>query len=626
MLESIKSPQELHNMDYRQLNFLAQEIRDNIIATVGENGGHLGANLGVVELTIALHSVLNSPTDKIVWDVGHQCYPHKLLTGRYSEFKTLRKNNGISGFPRPDESEHDSFGVGHSSTSISAAAGMAVARDLQQKDHSVVAVIGDGALTGGMALEALNHVGQLETDIVVILNDNAMSIAGNVGALSEYLNRLRLDPTLFRVRADLEAFIKRIPAIGESMSKLGSSMKDAVKSLLPGQLFEELGFSYFGPFDGHNISLMQKAIHDGIKRRGPVLIHVLTRKGKGYAPAEANPTKYHGVGPKVMIECELPTVTHDSYSSIFGRKLVDLAANEPKIVAITAAMQDGTGLNTFANTYPDRFFDVGIAEQHALTFGAGLAKQGMKPVVAIYSSFLQRGYDQIIHDIAMQNLPVVIAIDRAGVVGDDGPTHQGIYDISLLRNIPNLTILSPKNGIELKAMLDWALHNSGPTAIRYPKGLTESYGNLAFTEKQIPAELLRPGQDCMIFAIGNMVEPALQAAEILRGDLECGVLNIRSLKPLHKQLLHTWADKTKCIFTVEDHVVTGGFGSSIAEMFSASDARVYSFGYPDHPIEQASIAQLHEYYGLTAQGIAEQIKSKYYSLQRQPVLVKGDYQ
>lgn len=609
MLENIQSPQELHELSLVELTELAEEIRQKIISTVVTTGGHLGANLGVVELTLALHSVLNSPEDKIIWDVGHQCYPHKLITGRYDDFDSLRQKHGISGFPSPTENPHDCFGVGHSSTSISAATGMAIARDLQNRNFVVAAVIGDGALTGGLAFEALNHAGQLDTDLVVVLNDNAMSIANNVGALNNYLSELRLDPKLWRARTELENFIKRIPAVGEMMSKFGLTLKDTIKSLLPGQLFEELGFSYFGPFDGHNIRQLQRAIKDGILRGGPVIIHAVTQKGKGYAPAEEEPSKYHGLRPSDKNTSKLNTTVSTSFSSVFGESLVEFADQDQRIVAITAAMKDGTGLTEFANKFPERFFDVGIAEQHALTFAAGLATQGLKPVIAVYSTFLQRAYDQIIHDICLQNLPVILAIDRSGVVGDDGPTHHGIFDLSYLRHIPNLTILAPRNGDELKAMLKWALAQTGPIAIRYAKADTSIAKELSFAEEQqIPIEVLTYGSSCAILAVGNMVDVALEAAAILEPDIKCSVVNVRSLKPLDRSTILAAASQVDLIYTIEDNVIAGGFGSSILELFAEqSRKRIINLGYPDQFIPQARIDELHRMYDLTAEGLAKKI-------------------
>lgn len=605
MLESIKSPQDIQHLSLAELDSLAQEIRAKIIKTVTKTGGHLGANLGVVELTIALHLVLDSPRDKIVWDVGHQSYPHKLLTNRYQEFASLRQLGGISGFPLPQESPHDIFGVGHSSTSISAALGIANARDLKGEDYKVVAVIGDGALTGGIAFEALNHTGQLDTDLVVILNDNAMSIAKNVGALNDYLSKLRLDPTLSKVRLDLENLLRRIPAIGGSVSRLTLSLKDAIKGLLPGQLFEELGFSYFGPFDGHNIRQVQRAIGDGINRGGPVLIHVVTQKGRGYTPAEKNPTLYHGLGPSYSRNQSASM----SFSDVFGETMEEIAEKDKRLVAVTAAMEDGTGLKKFAKRFPNRIFDVGIAEQHALTFAAGMANQGLRPVVAIYSTFLQRGYDQLLHDICLQKLPVIIAIDRSGVVGEDGPTHHGVFDISYLNHIPNLTLLAPKDGAELKAMLNWAFNQSGPVAIRYPRGQTASEPSVSFSvENPIPSEVLVEGSEVVILAVGNMVHSALKAAQLLEPDHKTRVVNMRTLKPLSQESLNSLTDNAALICVVEDNVVTGGFGSYVATVYGNSDRRVISLGYPDSFIPQGRIEQLHEMYALTPADIANSIK------------------
>lgn len=606
LLEQISSPKDLKKLSLAELDVLAEEIRRLIIATVEQTGGHLGANLGVVELTIALHYVLNSPEDKIIWDVGHQCYPHKLLTGRMRRFDTLRQWEGVSGFPRRCESEHDHFGAGHSSTSISAAAGMAIARDLQGEDYNVVAVIGDGALTGGMAFEALNHIGSLKRDIVVILNDNEMSITNNVGALSDYLSRLRLDTTLYRAREELTAFMSRIPAIGSPMTKLTMSLKEALKNMLPGQLFEELGFTYSGPFDGHNIPQLKKAISDGINRHGPVLIHVHTQKGKGFAPAEEDPSKYHGIGP-----VSLGKPKSISYSEVFGKTLVQLGQKNPNVVAITAAMRDGTGLGEFAEVFPDRFFDVGIAEQHALTMAAGMAAQGLRPVVALYSTFLQRGYDQVIHDICLQGLPVVIAVDRAGVVGDDGPTHHGVFDLSFLRHIPGLTILSPSSGRELCSMLTWALKQNSPVAIRYPRGVTVP----CFDPEPLPADEpvrsleVRTGRDCVILAVGNMVDAALASAELLQPEIECSVVDIRSVKPLDEELILRLARLTRHVITIEDNVLAGGFGSSILELLSSERGIViHRIGYPDEFIPQGPIPHLWDEYGLTPESIAQTIR------------------
>ncbi|MCK9525739.1 MAG: 1-deoxy-D-xylulose-5-phosphate synthase [Limnochordia bacterium] len=608
LLDRIKSPEDIKKLDVHSLQLLAGEIRAHIISTVEETGGHLGANLGVVELTLALHSVLSTPRDKIIWDVGHQCYTHKLITGRKDRFHTLRQWQGLSGFPLPSESEHDPFGVGHSSTSISAAAGMTIARDLKGEDYRVVAVIGDGALTGGMAFEALCHIGSLGKDLVVILNDNAMSITKNVGALSDYLGRIRSDSTLYRAREDLSLFLRRVPLVGKPLAQVAHKFKVALKNMLPGQLFEDLGFAYLGPFDGHNISRLQRAITSGIDRGGPVLIHVYTQKGRGHALAEEDPQRYHGVGPlKVIGNGRKETL---SYSQVFGKALEELAEKNPKVVAITAAMADGTGLGKFAKRFPDRLFDVGIAEQHALTLAAGMAKEGLRPVVAIYSTFLQRGYDQIIHDLALQKLPVVIGIDRAGVVGDDGPTHHGVFDISFLRAIPNMTLLAPSSGNELAAMLVWAFEQSGPVAIRYPRGDAGlERAELHFDPMDpVPAVTVKMGHDAVIFAIGPMVEVALEAARLLGPECSCGVVNVRSIKPLDGSL-RRMAHGKKAVVTLEDHVIAGGFGSSVLELLRDEvDVKVECIGYPDSFVPQGSVDRLHEEYGLSVNHVVMTVR------------------
>lgn len=611
LLTRISTPEDIKRLDLPSLEQLAREIRARIIATVETNGGHLGANLGVVELTLALHSVLSTPRDKIIWDVGHQCYTHKLITGRQDRFHTLRQWEGLSGFPVPAESPYDHFGVGHSSTSISAAAGMVIARDLKGEDFKVVAVIGDGALTGGMAFEALNHIGSLGKDIMVILNDNEMSITNNVGALSDYLGRIRSDTRLYEAREGLAAFLRRAPVVGPPLAKLARGVKVTLKHMLPGQLFEELGFAYLGPFNGHDIGELQRVIAAGLRRRGPVLLHVHTQKGRGYAPAEKSPHRYHGVGPsQVSRGNDGPT-----FSQVFGDSLVKLAEKDPRIVAITAAMRDGTGLGPFAQAFPDRFFDVGIAEQHAVTLAAGMAKEGLRPVVAIYSTFLQRGFDQVIHDVALQGLPVVLAVDRAGVVGDDGATHQGIFDLSFLRAVPGLTILAPRNGGELAAMLSWALEHRGPVVIRYPRadaGRLVHHPPFAAGRPICPEEV-KSGKDGVVFASGPMVDVALTAAESLEPELSFAVVNVRCLKPLDAAFIREMTRDKGCVVTLEDHVLAGGFGSSILEILheelgNEAPLRVIRLGYPDRFVPHGPIARLHEEFGLTSPQVAEALR------------------
>ena len=620
LLDTIDSPQDLKGLSIDELERLAAEIREEIVRTVSRNGGHLGANLGAVELAIALHSVLDSPKDKVIWDVGHQAYPHKLLTGRRDRFHTLRQEGGISGFPRMSESPHDAFGVGHAGTSISAALGYAVARDRLGEKYAVACVTGDGALTAGMAFEALNNAGDLGVDLVVIVNDNEMSIAPNVGALSAYLARLRMDKTLRRARDEIESLIKRIPAIGGSVVKSAERLKESLFNMIsPGAFFESLGFSYYGPMDGHNIAVMQRVIRDAVQRGGPVLIHAVTQKGRGYAPAEKDPGKMHalkpvaqGVQAKVNPGPKGPKAP--SYSQVVGETLVRLAAEDRRIVGITAAMPDGTGLDRLAAAFPDRFFDVGIAEQHAVTFAAGLACAGMKPVVAIYSTFLQRGYDQVIHDVCLQGLPVTFAIDRAGLVGDDGPTHHGAFDVAFLRTTPNIIVMAPKDENELRHMLKTAVEAGRPAAVRFPRGTGLG---VPFDEELqcLPigkAELLREGGDVAIFALGSMVAPALEAARRLEEDgVACAVVNARFAKPLDRNLLLELAARIGRIVTVEEHALSGGFGSAVLEALSDAGvhARVKRLGIPDVFVEHASPESQLRSCGLTPDGIAAACRS-----------------
>lgn len=608
LLEGISSPRDLKRLNTDALYELAGEIREVIVETVSKTGGHLGASLGVVELTLALHSVLDAPRDVIVWDVGHQAYPHKLLTGRYKVFHTLRQAGGVSGFPRMSESEYDAFGVGHAGTSISAALGYAIARDRKGEKHAVVTVTGDGALTAGMAFEALNHAGHLGTDLVVILNDNEMSIAPNVGALSAYLTKLRMDKTLRKAREDLENLLRRIPAIGDTMVKSVEKMKESLISMVtPGGVFEGLGFSYYGPIDGHDIALLQRVIRDAVDRGGPVLLHVVTQKGRGYKPAEADPGKMHAMKPAG--KGAAPSAP--SYSKVVGETLVRLASEDPAVVGITAAMPDGTGLDALAKARPSQFFDVGIAEQHAVTFAAGLACAGMKPVVAIYSTFLQRAYDQVIHDVCLQNLPVTFAIDRAGLVGDDGPTHHGAFDLAYLRTVPNIVVMAPKDENELRHMLKTAVEHKGPAALRYPRG---SGRGVPLDEELSPlpigrAEVLREGDDVALLAIGSMVYPALEAAEALSArGVEASVVNARFCKPLDSAVVLGMAARCGKIVTVEEGALQGGFGAAVLELLADRGmwgVKVKRLGIPDRFIEHADHwAQLEEA-GLTPEGIVK---------------------
>lgn len=599
ILDSINSPADLKNLTYKELEVLSQELRDYVIKVVSENGGHLASNLGVVELTLALHRVFDTPKDKIIWDVGHQSYIHKIVTGRRESFVNLRKRGGISGFPKREESVYDVFETGHSSTSISAALGMAKARDLAGDDYSVAAVIGDGALTGGMAFEALNHAGDFPTNFIVILNDNKMSISHNIGGLSNYLSKLRTEPAYFRMKSDIEALLNKIPVVGKSMFKLAERLRDWLKYLVvPGIFFEELGFKYFGPIDGHDIKKLEDVIKRAKSYNGyPVLLHVVTVKGKGYSIAEDKPQKYHGISPFFVENGELKTKSvQKTYSDIFGDTLTELAEKNDKIVAVSAAMCEGTGLAGFASKYKNRFFDVGIAEQHATTFCAGLAATGLRPVFAVYSTFLQRAYDQILHDVCMQNLNVVFAIDRAGIVGSDGETHQGVFDITYLRHIPNITIMSPKDGRELSDMLKFALTLEGPSAIRYPRGNAREFEYPYTPLQHGKSEVLMEGEDGVIIAEGNMFFRALEVCERLKNaEKNFTLINARFIKPLDEKLLLELSKKFKIIYTIEDNIISGGFGSSIIELFSRSraDVDVRIIGYDDSFIPHGEKEELY---------------------------------
>lgn len=610
LLDTIDSPQDIKGLRLDELERLATEIRETIVETVSQTGGHLGANLGVVELTLAIHSVLDSPNDKIVWDVGHQTYPHKLLTGRRERFHTLRQEGGISGFPRMVESEHDAFGVAHAGTSISAALGYALARDRRGESHAVVCVIGDGALTAGIAFEALNNAGDLGTDLVVILNDNEMSIAPNVGALSAYFTRLRMDKTLRKAREDIEGLLRRIPAIGGPMVKSVERVKESLFNMItPGAFFESLGFSYYGPMDGHNIGVMQRVLRDAIARKGPVLIHAVTQKGRGYKPAEEDPGKLHALRPAGSGKSG--GVSLPSYSRIVGETLVRLAQEDRSVVGITAAMPEGTGLDLLAAAAPQQYIDVGIAEQHAVTLAGGLACGGLKPVVAIYSTFLQRAYDQIVHDICIQNLPVAFVIDRAGLVGDDGPTHNGTFDLAYLRTLPNMVVMAPKDENELRHMMKTAVSWDGPIAVRFPRG--SGYGVPLDSQLNIlpigKAEVLKTGDDVVILALGSMVYPAVEAAQRLaQKGIAATVVNARFAKPLDAPLFLELAARIGRVVTVEEHALMGGFGSAVLETFTdagLTNVKVKRLGIPDRFIEHAKPDVQLAWCGLTAEGIAE---------------------
>jgi len=617
VLDTIEQPQDLKKLSFSQLEKLAGEIRHLIIQTIAKNGGHLAPNLGVVELTLALHKVFDSPKDKFIWDVGHQAYIHKILTGRRTKFGSIRQLNGISGFPKRNESQHDAFGTGHSSTSLSAALGLALARDLSGQKSHVLAIIGDGSLTGGQAFEALNHAGHLGTRMTVILNDNEMSIAKNVGALSEYLSKMRTTSTYSKVKHDIEYLLRRIPAIGDSVAKTAERVKDSLKYLLvPGVFFEELGFTYLGPIDGHNINSLIEVLQQTKNIDGPVLIHVITQKGKGYQPAECNAAQFHGVGPFCVETGAISKSNgNPTYTGVFGDTLIKLAESDPNIVAITAAMPEGTGLKKFASQYPKRFWDVGIAEQHAVTMAAGLAAAGKKPVVALYSTFLQRAYDQVLHDVCLQKLPVIFALDRAGIVGEDGPTHHGVFDFSFLRHIPNIIVMAPKDEAELRNMMTTAVHTNAPVAIRYPRGsgtgadITKELEILPVGKAE---ELIHEGTMALL-AIGAMVDPCLQAAGLLaQKGISCRVINARYLKPLDGELIRRLARETGAIVTVEDNSLAGGFGSAVLEYINTNNlnwVKILRLGWSDQFIEQGSRSELLAKYGMTPEGIAESVYS-----------------
>lgn len=607
----MKLPEDLKNLKIAELEELAAEIRNYMIRTVADTGGHLAPNLGVVELALALHSTFQSPRDRIIWDVGHQSYPHKLLTGRWDRFPTLRRYRGLSGFPKPAESEHDPFGTGHSSTSISAALGLALARDFYGGNYKVIAVIGDGAFTGGMAYEALNHAGHVKTDLIVILNDNKMSISSNVGAMSDYLGRIRSDPKYSRLKAEFEQMLNRVPLVGKKMVESAERLRGGLKYLItPGMIFEELGLTYFGPVDGHNIAALKRTLRQAARMKGPVLVHVLTEKGKGYHYAEAAPERFHGIGP-FDLDNGLPRSKKKSltYTEVFGNTMLKLAAENPKIVALTAAMAGGTGLSRFAELYPQRFYDVGIAEQHAAGLAAALAAGGLKPVFAVYSTFLQRAYDQMIHDVCLQKLPVVFAIDRAGIVGEDGETHQGIFDLSYLRSIPGMAVMAPRNEDELQHMLYTALHGApGPSALRYPRDKGEG---VALKEPHLlpwgQGELLREGKDLLVAAAGTVANAALAAAERLFNEegIDAAVINARFVKPLDEKLILEWAARCGRLLTVEENTLVGGFGSAVLELLSKRGLvlPVRRLGIDDRFVEQGPRSLVLSLYGLDAEGI-----------------------
>ena len=612
MLSQINSPKDLKLLNPSQLPKLSKQIRRKMIHTVSKTGGHLASSLGAVELAIALHYIFNSPKDKLIWDVGHQAYAHKILTGRQKRFHTLRQYQGLSGFPNRQESEHDIMGVGHASTSLSTALGIAEARDQKKENFHVVPIIGDGALTGGLVWEALNQIGYLRSNIIVILNDNEMSISPNVGAISKYLNRLIIDPNYNRLRRKARNLLKSVP-LGSLAIKTVKHTEGSIKSFLfPSSLFEELGFKYIGPINGHNLNELIDTFKKTTALGGPILIHTITKKGKGYKHAEKNATKFHGISSFTISNGKKNKKSKNiTYTEVFARTLNRLAAKNKKLIAITAAMPDGAGLIKFKEKFPNRFYDVGIAEEHAVTFAAGLAIQDLRPVCAIYSTFLQRAYDQIVHDIALQNLPVIFMLDRGGLVGADGPTHHGCFDFSYLRHIPNLVIMAPKDENELQHMIKTAEnYDKGPIACRYPRG--EGYGiNLDRNLKPIKigqGEKLKDGQDLAIIAIGSMVYPSLQAAlKLQKSGISAQVINARFVKPLDKKLI-LQAAKCKRILTVEENTIQGGFGSAVSEFLSSQkNLEIYHLGIPDKFIEHGAVDQLKKNIGLNTDGIVKKV-------------------
>ncbi len=618
LLDTINSPQDIKDFNLNELNQLATEIRERIVTTVAKSGGHLAPSLGVVELTIALHYIFDTPKDKIVWDVGHQSYAHKLLTGRREQFHTLRQQDGISGFPKIKESVHDALDTGHSSTSISAALGMSTAMDIENREGKVIAVIGDGSMTAGLAFEGLNNAGSLRKDLIVILNDNEMSISPNVGALSSFLSRKLTSRFATRIKTEVEAFLKRSD-LGENIWAAMKRGEDSLKSLFtPGMLFEALQFEYVGPIPGHQIDALIETINNVQNIPGPILVHVLTKKGKGYEPAERNPSRFHGLGP-FDIETGAPYPSKapkpPAYTQIFSQTITRIAQEDPEVVAITAAMPSGTGLDKFQRDFPERFFDVGIAEQHAVTFAAGMALEGLKPVVAIYSTFLQRAYDQIIHDVCLTNQPVFFAIDRGGLVGDDGPTHHGVFDLSFLRNVPNMVVMAPKDENELQHMIYTGIQHDGPAAVRYPRG-TGVGVSLDWQLSKIPigkAMLEREGSDIAIIAVGHHVQTALQAAEELekKAGISAAVVNARFIKPLDREMILDLARNTGKLITIEENALAGGFGSAVLECLAdegVTDVRVKRVGLPDRFIEQGSQDVLRKEVGLDASSVVEAAK------------------
>lgn len=618
VLDSVNMPEDIKKLNIGQLNRLALELRSFVLENVSKTGGHLASNLGIVELTLALHYCFDAPKDKIVWDVGHQAYIHKILTGRKDKFTTLRQLDGLSGFPKPSESEYDTFTAGHSSTSISIALGFACARDMRGSDEKVVAVIGDGSLTGGVAFEALNNAGRSNSNIIVVLNDNQMSISGNVGALSRHLGELRTERSYIEAKNDVKKLLNRFPDSEKMVNKIKRT-KNRIKYLfIPGVIFEELGFKYIGPVDGNNIESLIEVINRAKNIEGPVLIHVKTKKGKGYKYAENNPSAYHGVSAfDLSTGASIKKSNKPTYSDVFGKTMCSMADEDDKIVAVSAAMGNGTGLSKFISKHPSRFYDVGIAEQHAVSFSAALAKSGFRPVFAVYSTFLQRAYDEIMQDVCLQNLHVVFAVDRAGIVGADGETHQGIYDISYFTHMPNMTVMMPKNGIELEKMLRYAVYNiDGPVAVRYPRGnISDIYSENTSEIEFGKAELLEDGEKIAVISAGAVCDNAAKVCEMLKNDgYNPMFINMRFAKPVDKEMLKLAAEKCGYIFTLEDNVIDGGAGMAVLEALNdmelMNDVKVHSYAFPDKFIEHGTRDQLFERYKLDSESIYKDIKER----------------
>ncbi|MBE9536580.1 MAG: 1-deoxy-D-xylulose-5-phosphate synthase [Proteobacteria bacterium] len=615
LLDKINSPEDLRKLEITELSQLAEEIRGEIITSVSKTGGHLASSLGVVELAIALHYKFNTPHDKIIWDVGHQAYAHKILTGRRDGFKTLRQHKGMSGFPKRTESEYDAFDTGHSSTSISAALGIISAKSIKGDKSRAIAVIGDGSMTAGLAFEGLNHAGHLDKNLIVILNDNEMSISPNVGALSSYLSRVMTGTVYTKMRKETQNIFKTLPG-GDSMLKFAKRAEESIKGLVvPGMLFEELGFKYVGPIDGHNMESLFFNMKNIKNVDGPILFHVITKKGKGYEPAEKNPSLFHGVGPFDIATGEVKKKkAPPSYTKVFGDTIIKLAEENEKLVAITAAMAEGTGMTGYAERFPDRYFDVGIAEQHAVTFAAGMATEGYVPIVAIYSTFMQRAYDQVVHDVALQNLPVVFALDRGGLVGADGPTHHGTFDYSFMRHIPNMLVMAPKDEGELRHMLKTAVECGQPVSIRYPRANGEG-ADISGDLTTLPigkGELIETGKDITLLAIGNTVYPAVDAAKALMDKgIDAEVINARFVKPLDEEMILASARKTKQIITIEENALQGGFGSAVMELLEEKallpEIKVKRLGIPDRFIEHGPQEILRKEVGIDSASIVSTV-------------------